>query len=147
MISLNRVSLIGNLGHDPELRFTSSQIPWLTLRLATSESRRNANGEPTARTDWHRVVVWNRMAERCASSLAKGRPIFVEGRLQTRSWEDKTGSRRFITEIVADTVEPIGVRDQAGNPTLRLATPGVAAAEGEAEAGAATELDREAVPF
>lgn len=111
MASLNRVSIIGRLGNDPELRYTANQLPRTTFSVATSEFRNTQNGEKSEKTEWHRIVVWGRQAETCSKFLAKGRPVFIEGKLQTRSWEDKTGAKRFTTEIVAHTVQFLGARD------------------------------------
>jgi single-strand DNA-binding protein len=104
--SLNRVMIIGNLGQDPELRYTANQTPVATFSVATTDYRVGADGQRQETTDWHRVVVWSKMAENCAKFLAKGRTVFVEGKLQTRSWDDKqTGQKRYQTEIVAQNVQ------------------------------------------
>ncbi len=108
MASLNRVLIIGNLGQDPELRYTPNQVAVATLNVATTESRPGADGQRQEVTEWHRVIVWNKQAENCAKYLAKGRTVFVEGKLQTRSWEDKTGQKRYTTEIVAQNVQFLG---------------------------------------
>jgi len=107
--SLNRVFILGNLGQDPEMRYTQNQTPVCTLNIATTDYRTGADGSRQDVTEWHRVVVWSKQAENCAKYLAKGRSVFVEGRLQTRSWEDKaTGQKRFMTEIVAQNVQFLG---------------------------------------
>lgn len=104
--SLNRVMIIGNLGQDPELRYTPNQTPVATFSVATTEYRSGADGQRQEVTEWHRVVVWSKVAENCAKYLAKGRTVFVEGRLQTRSWDDKqSGQKRYATEIVAQNVQ------------------------------------------
>ncbi|HYB99695.1 MAG TPA: single-stranded DNA-binding protein [Candidatus Limnocylindrales bacterium] len=108
MASLNKVMILGNLGQDPELRHTSGGKAVTTLRLATNESWQDANGQRQERTEWHSVVVWGRAAENCKQYLSKGRTVFVEGRLQTRKWQDQSGSDRYTTEIVADRVQFIG---------------------------------------
>lgn len=108
MASLNRVLIIGNLGQDPELRYTPNQVAVATLNVATTESRPGADGQRQEVTEWHRVIVWNKQAENCAKYLVKGRTVFVEGKLQTRSWEDKTGQKRYTTEIVAQNVQFLG---------------------------------------
>lgn len=108
MASLNRVMIIGNLGQDPELRYTQNQTAVCTLNIATTDSRVGADGQKKDFTEWHRVVVWSRQAENCAKYLAKGRPVFVEGRLQTRSWEDQNGNKRYTTEIVAQNIQFLG---------------------------------------
>lgn len=108
MASMNRVTILGNLGQDPELRYTQSQTPVCTLNVATTDYRTGQDGQRQEFTEWHRVVVWSKAAENCAKYLAKGRTVLVEGRLQTRSWEDKQGQKRYMTEIVAQNVQFIG---------------------------------------
>lgn len=108
MASLNRVVIMGNLGQDPELRYTQSQTPVCTLSVATTDYRTSQDGQKQEFTEWHRVVVWSKQAENCAKYLAKGRSVLVEGRLQTRSWEDKQGQKKYVTEIVAQNVQFIG---------------------------------------
>ena len=108
MASLNRVLLIGNLGADPELSYTPSGTAKATMRLATHEVWTNKSGEKGERTEWHRLIAWGRLAEICGEYLTKGRQIFVEGRLQTRSWEDRDGNKRWTTEIVATNMQMLG---------------------------------------
>ncbi len=109
--SVNKVFLLGNIGRDPELRRTSSGKAVATFTLATSERARGEGGD---RTEWHRIVVWDRLAEQCDQYLSKGRQVFVEGRLQTRSWEDRTGAKRQTTEIVANQVQFLGSQRGGG---------------------------------
>ena len=104
MASINRVFIMGNLGQDPELRYTQNQVPVVTLNIATTESW-SKDGQKQEQTEWHRVIVWNRQAENCAKYLSKGRSVFVEGKLQTRSWDDKNGQKRYTTEISASNVQ------------------------------------------
>lgn len=107
--SFNRVLILGNLGQDPELRYTPSQVPVVTLNVATTDYRQSQDGQKQEVTEWHRIVVWNKLAENCAKYLAKGRSVFVEGKLQTRSWDDKqTGQKRYSTEIIAQNVQFLG---------------------------------------
>ena len=114
--SLNRVMIIGNLGQDPELRYTANQTPVATFSVATTDYRTGADGQRQETTEWHRVVVWSKMAENCAKFLAKGRTVFVEGKLQTRSWDDKqTGQKRYQTEIVAQNVQFLNAPGQRGD--------------------------------
>lgn len=107
-MSINRVFLLGNLGADPELRYTPSQMPVCSLRIATSEKKKGNDGQWTEITEWHSVVVWGKSGENCAQYLSKGRQVFVEGRLQTRKWQDQEGKDRYRTEIIANTVQFIG---------------------------------------
>lgn len=112
-MSVNKVILLGRLGQDPELKYTPSGASVCNFSLATSEAWTDKNsGQKQERTEWHRVVVWGKLAELCNQYLAKGRMAFVEGRLQTRSWDDKDGNKRYTTEIFANTVQFIG--GQAG---------------------------------
>ena len=105
---LNRVTLIGNLGADPELKYTQNGQAVLRLRLATTESYANRAGERQQRTDWHTVIVWGKRAEALNNILSKGRSICAEGRIQYRQWEDKDGNKRNSTEIVAQNIVLLG---------------------------------------
>ena len=101
--SLNKVQLIGNVGRDPEMRYLQSGEPVATFSLATNRRWTGPDGRPREETEWHQVVAWRRLAEQCAEYLVKGRKVYVEGRLQTRSWTDATtGQIRYRTEVVAD---------------------------------------------
>ena len=109
MASVNKVILIGNLGRDPELRYTQNGQPVANFSLATSENWTDkTSGEKVEKTEWHRVVVWGRTAEHCSQYLSKGRSVYIEGRLQTRDWEDKEGQKRSTTEVNAQTVQFLG---------------------------------------
>jgi len=114
-MSLNKVLLLGRLGAAPELKYTQSQTPICTLRLATNERRKGADGEWTEHTEWHTVVTFGKTAENCNQYLEKGRQCFVEGRIQTRKYQDKDGKERYWTEIIANTVQFVGGRDSAGS--------------------------------
>src|SRR5689334_6716630 len=98
---VNKVILIGNLGQDPELRYTPGGAAVANLRIATNEAWTDKNGQKQERTEWHSVVMWGKQAEIVKQYLAKGRQIYIEGRLQTRSWQDKEGNKRYSTEVVA----------------------------------------------
>jgi single-strand DNA-binding protein len=104
MGSVNKVILVGNLGADPELKYTPSNRPVCNLSVATNEVFKDKSGQRQERTEWHRVTVWGDQAENCSKYLAKGRMVYLEGRLQTRSWDDKDGKKRYSTEVVADRV-------------------------------------------
>ncbi len=112
MAGLNKVILIGNLGRDPELRYTANGQPVANFTLATTESWTNRNGEREQRTEWHRIVAWARLAEICGEHLVKGKQVYVEGRIQTREWEDKDGNKRKTTEINAQQVLMLGRRGE-----------------------------------
>ncbi|MBL9017434.1 MAG: single-stranded DNA-binding protein [Myxococcales bacterium] len=105
---VNKVILIGNLGADPDMRYTPSGQGVCELRIATSESWNDKNGQRQERTEWHRVVVWGKRAEVCSKYLSKGRQVYIEGRIQTRSYDDKEGQKRYITEVIAQEVVFIG---------------------------------------
>lgn len=109
MGSVNKVILVGNLGADPELKYTPSNRPLCNLSVATNEVFKDKSGQRQEKTEWHRVTVWGEQAESCSKYLAKGRSVYIEGRLQTRSWDDKTdGKKRYSTEIVAERVVFLG---------------------------------------
>jgi len=105
MASVNKVILVGNLGRDPELRYTQGGSAVTNFTLATNEKWRDKEGNNQERTEWHRIVVWGRSAENCAQYLQKGSSVFIDGRLQTREWEDKDGNKRSTTEINAMSVQ------------------------------------------
>ena len=102
---VNKVVLIGNLGADPEVRFTPSGVQVVSFTLATSESWNDKNGERQERTEWHRLVLWRILAEIADQFLKKGSKIYVEGKLQTRSWDDQKGQKRYVTEVVVNNIE------------------------------------------
>jgi single-strand DNA-binding protein len=106
--SVNKVILLGNLGADPETRYGQSGGAITNFRLATNERFNDRSGQAQERTEWHRVVTFGKLAENCRDYLAKGRTVYVEGRIQTRTWDDKEGQKHYITEIVAQTVQFIG---------------------------------------
>lgn len=107
-MSVNKVILLGRLGQDPELKYTPGGAAVCNFSVATSESFTDKQGQKQEKTEWHRVVVWGKLAELCNQYLAKGRQAFIEGKIQTRSWDDKDGNKRFTTEIMATTVQFIG---------------------------------------
>ena len=115
MASVNKVILIGNLGKDPELRYTQSGQAVANFNIATTERFGGRDGgEMQERTEWHRIVTWGKTAENCAQYLSKGRSGYIEGRLQTRDWEDKEGNKRYTTEITALRVQFLGGREGGG---------------------------------
>ena len=107
-MSVNKVIILGRLGQDPELKYTAGGSAVCNFSLATNESWTDRNGQKQERTEWHRVVVWGKLAELCNQYLGKGRQAFVEGKLSTRSWEDQQGQKRYTTEINASTVQFLG---------------------------------------
>lgn len=104
MAGLNKVMLIGNLGTDPEMRYTANGSAVTTFRVACSRNFSGADGERREETEWFSVVTWNKLAETCSQFLQKGRRAYVEGRLQTRSWDGPDGNKRYRTEVIANTV-------------------------------------------
>jgi single-strand DNA-binding protein len=114
MAGVNKAILIGNLGRDPELRYTQSGQAVVNFSIATSENWTDKAGERQERTEWHRIVVWGKTGENCAQYLSKGRTVYVEGRIQTREWEDREGQKRTTTEINAQTVTFLGGGGGAG---------------------------------
>jgi single-strand DNA-binding protein len=111
---VNKVILVGRLGRDPELRYTQGGQAVANFTVATNEFWRDKDGEKQERTEWHRIVAWGKQAEFCGNYLTKGRQVYVEGRLQTREWEDKEGEKRRTTEIVANTIQAIGPGGRRG---------------------------------
>lgn len=111
---VNKVILIGRLGGDPEVRYTTNGGAVANFNLATNESWTDKNGQKQERTEWHRVVIWGKMAELCGQYLSKGRQAYVEGRLQTREWNDKEGNKRYTTEIVAQSIQFLGGSSERG---------------------------------
>ncbi len=108
-MSVNRVILIGKLGADPEVRYTSGGSAVATFSIATNERWNDKNtGERQERTEWHRIVAWGRLGEICGEYLSKGKQVYIEGRLQTRSWDDRDGNKRYMTEVVAANMVMLG---------------------------------------
>jgi single-strand DNA-binding protein len=114
MASLNKVMLIGNLGKDPEVRYTGSGTAVASFSLATSEKFKNKNGEWEERTEWHNITLWARLAEIAGEYLAKGKTVYIEGRLQTRKWQDRDGKDRYTTEIVGEKMQMLSGKGEGG---------------------------------
>jgi len=110
---VNKVILIGRLGKDPEVRYTPDGTMVTNFNLATDEQRKDKNGEKIQKTEWHKIVTWGKLAEICGNYLVKGKLVFVEGRIQTRSWEDKEGVKRYTTEIIASNMQMLDSKGQA----------------------------------
>ena len=113
MASVNKVILIGNLGADPELRYTPSGSAVATFNIATTDKWKGKDGTPQERTDWHRIVLWERQGEIAKEYLRKGSAVYIEGRLQTRNWEDKEGVKRYVTEVIGQRMQLLGSRTGA----------------------------------
>lgn len=113
MGSLNKLMLIGNVGRDPEVRTSRNGDPFATFTMATSYTYKNESGDRTDQTEWHRIVMWRRLAEQAEKYVKKGRKLYVEGRVQTRSYDDQSGTKRYVTEVVADRMEFLDTRESA----------------------------------
>ncbi len=140
MAGLNKVMLIGNVGKDPEMRYTANGSAVTTFSLACNRTFTGADGERREETDWFEVVTWTKLAELCSQFLQKGRQAYVEGRLHTRSWEGQDGQKRYKTEVVAQTVLFLG--SGPGGAAARIESFDDAAA-----AGAAGHVDPDDLPF
>ena len=130
--SLNKVQLIGNLGKDPELKYTSAGVAVATFSIATSDSWKDQEGNTQERTEWHNIVAWRKLAEICGEWLKKGKKVYIEGRLQTRNYE-KDGVKRYITEVVADEMIMLDGGNRASNGGEAHATSADAAPAKEKE--------------
>ncbi|MDG2208743.1 MAG: single-stranded DNA-binding protein [Flavobacteriales bacterium] len=115
MAGVNKVILVGNLGKDPEMRYTPNGVPVCSFPMATSDSYKDRNsGERVTQTEWHNIVIWRGMAETAEKYLRKGSQVFIEGKIRTRSWDDQQGQKRYTTEIVADVMQLLD-RPGSGN--------------------------------
>jgi single-strand DNA-binding protein len=110
-MAVNKVILVGNLGKDPETRYTANQTAIANMSIATSERRKDQSGNWTSHTEWHRVVSFGKLAEFCSNYLKKGRQVYIEGKIRTNKWQDKEGKDRYTTEIIADTIQFVGNRE------------------------------------
>jgi len=116
-MSVNKVILVGHVGQDPEVRYLDNNTPVCTIRMATSDVYKNKSGERVTTTEWHNVVLWRGLAEVAEKYIKKGSQIYIEGKLRTRSWDDKDKNKRYTTEIVADVLQLLGKRaDESGTP-------------------------------
>ena len=122
MASVNKVILVGNLGADPEKRVTGTGQVVTNFNIATTDRWNDKSGQRQERTEWHRIVVWGQQAENCAQYLSKGRPVYIEGSLRTRQWDDKDGIKRYTTEVVAQRVQFLGTPGGAKGDTQAVDT-------------------------
>lgn len=113
-MSVNKVILVGNVGKDPEVRYLESGAPVCNFSLATKEVYNNKNGEKVTNTEWHNIVMWRGLAEVAQKYVKKGSLIYIEGKIRTRSWDDKDGNKKYTTEIVADNMQLLGKRPEDG---------------------------------
>lgn len=141
-MSVNKVILIGNLGKDPEVRFTSNGRAVAHFPIATSEVWNDVNGSRQERTEWHNIIVWGKQGETCGQYLAKGRQVYVEGSIRSRSYDDKDGNKRYVTEIVAQRVRFLG-----GGGGTRVAPEAEGEASGEPSPGGQAPPVDDDIPF
>ena len=154
MASVNKVILIGNLGRDPEVRYLPDGGAITNISVATTDVWKDKSGDKQERTEWHRVAFFGRLAEVAGEYLKKGSPVYIEGRLQTRKWQDKEGKERSTTEIVANEMKMLGSRGGGSEPMTREPAPAAAAAAPEGggakpqgkKGGAFDEMDDD-IPF
>ncbi len=124
-MSVNKVILVGNVGKDPETRYLEGGTAVCSFSLATSETYRNKDGEKVTTTEWHNVVLWRGLAEVAEKYVKKGSQLFIEGRIRTRSWDDRDGNKRYTTEIIGDNMQMLGKRPDEGSqaaPSIPQAT-------------------------
>jgi single-strand DNA-binding protein len=145
-MSVNKVILVGRLGRDPETRFTGSGQSVCNFTLATDESYKDRTGERQKRTEWHRIVMWGKLAEIAQQYLKRGTMVYLEGRLQTRQWDDRSGAKRTTTEIVANVMKMLSPRGEAAPPAVESAAE-TTGAEAEEAAAPAPEVSDEDIPF
>ena len=112
---INKVILIGNLGSDPELRYTGSGVAVASFRIATTERWKGQDGQMQEHTEWHNIVAWRRLAEICGEHLRKGSPVYIEGALKTRKWQDQNGNDRYTTEVIAREMKMLSSRGEGGS--------------------------------
>lgn len=120
MASINKVILIGNLGGDPEVRYTPSGTAVANFTIATTEQWTSKDGKKEEKTEWHKIVAWGRLGEICGEYLHKGKQVYIEGKLQTRSWEDRDGNKKYTTEIIAFTMQMLGPKGRDGDSSGRM---------------------------
>ena len=143
MASVNKVIIIGNLGRDPEVRYTANGNAMCNVTIATSRQWKSKDsGEKNEETEWHRVVLYDRLAEIAGEYLKKGRPVYIEGRLKTRKWQDKEGKDVYTTEIIAETMQLLGGREGGGGGGDEGGGAGYARSGGERSSGGGGGADR-----
>jgi single-strand DNA-binding protein len=150
MASVNKVILIGNLGRDPETRYLPDGGAVTNVSVATTDTWKDKSGEKQERTEWHRVAFFGRLAEIAGEYLKKGSPVYIEGRLQTRKWQDKEGQDRYTTEIVANEMKMLGSRGGGSEPMAREPAPAMAEGGGakpQAKKGGAFDQMDDDIPF
>ena len=123
MAGINKVTLVGHLGRDPEIRYTQNEIPVCSFSLATSETYKDRNsGEKVTQTEWHNIIMWRGLATTAERFLRKGSLVYLEGKLKTRKWEDKQGQTRYTTEIIADVMQMLDRKDSSSKDSSAVLT-------------------------
>ena len=120
-MGINKVILVGNVGKDPEVRHLDNGVAVASFSLATSETYKNKDGQKVTNTEWHNIVVWRGLADVAEKYVKKGNPLYIEGKIRTRSWDDKDGNKRYITEIIADNMQMLGSKQS--NEEAAASTP------------------------
>lgn len=153
-MSVNKVILVGRLGQNPEIRYTPSGAAVANFSIATSESWTDKSNQKQEKTEWHRIVVWGKLAELCSQYLTKGRQVYVEGRLQTRQWQDKDGQTRYTTEVQAQTIQFLGAAqagagqaDRAMSDSSMMGAPAAGMSAGAAPQFAESSFTEDDIPF
>ena len=127
MAGINKVILVGNLGRDPEMRYTQNGVAVCSFSLATSETYRDrTSGEKVTQTEWHNIILWRGLAETAEKYLRKGSSVYIDGKIRTRKWEDQQGQTRYTTEIIADTMQMLDRRDSSTAPSQTAVQPAAA---------------------
>jgi len=147
MGSVNKVILVGNLGRDAELRYTPGGAAVATLNLATTEVWNDKGGQRQEKTEWHRIVLWGKQAESLQEYLTKGKQIYVEGRLQTRQWDDKDGNKRYTTEIKADRITLLGGGGASGGRGASMDRGGAGMSQGGGDEPPMEPITDDDIPF
>ena len=142
MASVNKVILVGNLGGDPEVRYTPSGAAVVNFSLATAENWKDKDGNKQEKTEWHKVVAWGKLAEICGEYLHKGKQVYIEGRIQTDQWEDKEGNKRYTTKVIANTMQMLGAK---GDRPANMDSGGGGVAADTSDQSAPPEIDD--IPF
>tara|TARA_Y100000589_G_scaffold328718_1_gene373480 strand:+ start:941 stop:1399 length:459 start_codon:yes stop_codon:yes gene_type:complete len=152
MAGINKVILVGNLGRDPEIRYTQNEVAVCSFSLATSETYRDrTSGEKVTQTEWHNIILWRGLAETAEKYLRKGSSVYIDGKIRTRKWEDQQGQTRYTTEIIADTMQMLDRRDSSVAPSQDAAKPAIEptqpASAPEQIASASTSSEPDDLPF
>ena len=140
--TINKVILIGRLGQDAELKYTPSGVAVATFSIATNENWKDKEGGDVEKTEWHRIVAWRKLAEICGEYCKKGQLVYIEGKLQTRTWDDKNGVKRYTTEVTADTMQLLG-----GRPDRERSEPAATTVPETGEPGPAEASANDDLPF